>query len=102
MLHAYWETNGEIVVTPRSMTRDELIKFVFDNIRNVLICASLLTAAAAVFRYRVELPLGGAWNGFLAIALAIAGMVLLSWNLIHGVATIARPYKTNRWRNLLY
>lgn len=94
------EVNGGIVITQKNMTHDELLKFVFDNVRNVLICASLITAAAAIFRYRAELPLGGSWNGFLAIALAIAGMGLLSWNLIHGVATIARPYKTNRSRTL--
>lgn len=94
------EMNGNTVVAQKGMTHDELIKFVFDNIRNVLICASLITAAAAVFRYRAELPLSGTWNGFLAIALAIAGMGLLSWNLIHGAATIARPYRTNRWRTL--
>lgn len=86
--------------TQKVLSHDELIKFVFDNIRNILMCATLFVAAAAVFHFRSEFPLGSYWNGFLALALIIASMGLLSWNLIHGVATIARPYKTNRWRTL--
>lgn len=63
---------------------DKILKFAFDNVRNVLICYSLLVATAAIIRFRGQLVGGECINWFLAIVLGVAAVLLLVWNMAHG------------------
>lgn len=83
------------------LSNDELIKLVFDNLRNIIICATLATVAGALYRFRADMLFGVEWNSFIAFFLAISSMGLLTWNIIHGVSKIVRPYRKKRWMTLL-
>jgi len=79
-------------------THDALIKHVFDNLRNVFICTTLLVACGAIFRYREQLQFGVVVNVVLSILLIFISFSLLSWNMVHGVQKIIQPYKKTRKR----
>lgn len=82
---------------------DKFIKFTFDNIRNVLISAPLLTAAIAIGKYKEKLPFGECWNIFLFIFIALVALALLGWNMIHGGCKVAQIWKIQRrWYLLGY
>ena len=75
---------------------DKLIKFVFDNIRNILISATLVAAGGAIFRFRSEMPLGETFNTVLAVLIGILAFLLLVANLIHGGLKILELSKVKR------
>lgn len=70
------------------MTNDELIKHVFDNLRNVFLSVSLVTVGGAVIRYHKQLDLEP-WLAFLILmAFVILSGFLLVWNAAHGISKI--------------
>lgn len=81
----------------QKLSQDALIKFVFDNLRNVIICASIMATSSAARHLQGKLSLYPSFNHLIAFILAIFSIVLLTWNLIHGVTTIARQFQMNRW-----
>jgi cytochrome c oxidase assembly factor CtaG len=76
-----------------SEAHDSLIKHVFDNLRNVLICATIALAGGAVIKYRVELPFGSTFNLIIGVLVTLAAFSLFTWNMIHGVEKLIRPVK---------
>lgn len=80
---------------------DALIKHVFDNLSNVLICTTIAIAGAAVIRNRDLLALGPEVNTILGIAILFSALALLGWNMIHGIERIIRPIKGSR-KSLLF
>jgi Kef-type K+ transport system membrane component KefB len=75
---------------------DASIKHVFDNLRNVIICATIALAGGAVIKYRLELPLGAKFNLIIGILVIVAAFVLFTWNMIHGVEKLIRPVKKTK------
>jgi len=70
------------------MTHDELIKHVFDNLRNLFLAVSLTTVGGAVIRYHDQLGLEP-WLAFsILVAFVILSGFLLVWNGAHGVAKL--------------
>lgn len=82
--------------TPKKLPQDELINFVFNNLRNVIICASIVAAVPATRHLQGNLSLCPSCNDFLALILVIFGIGLLTWNLVHGAATILQQFQMNR------
>lgn len=77
----------------KAEAQDALIKHVFDNIRNLLICISLTIAGGAVFKYRSEMQLGSTINVIVAVLVLLAASGLFAWNIHHGVEKLIRPVK---------
>lgn len=73
--------------------QDALIKHVFDNLRNVLICATFTVAGGAVLKYRADLALGFVFNTVIGVLVILTAFWLFTWNMIHGVEKFIRPIK---------
>lgn len=71
--------------------KDELIKHVFDTLRNLLICVSLAFGGVAIIEYRDALPFNPEFNSFLGGAVVFLSFGLCVWNVIHGVEKLIRP-----------
>lgn len=71
--------------------RDDLIKHVFDNLRNLIICVSLAFGGVAITEYQDALPFNPEFNSFLGGAVVILSFVLCVWNMIHGAEKLLRP-----------
>lgn len=80
----------------KAEAQDSLIKHVFDNLRNVVICATMALAGGAVIKYSTELPLGSTFNVIIGTLVIIAAFCLFSWNMVHGVEKLIRPVKGTR------
>jgi hypothetical protein len=65
-------------------THDVLIKHIFDNLRNIIICATFAVAGAAVVKHSATLALGAMVNIVLGSLVVISAVVLLGWNMIYG------------------
>lgn len=79
---------------------DALIKHVFDNLRNLLICISLAIAGGAVFKYRADLSFGSTANVIIGVLVIFTAIGLFGWNMLHGIDKLIRPVKGTRkaWR----
>lgn len=75
---------------------DLLIKQVFDNVRNILICIALALAGGAVIKYRLDLPFGSTFNLIIGILIILAAISLFMWNAVHGLEKLAQPVKGTR------
>lgn len=75
---------------------DILIKHVFDNLRNLFVCAMLALSGGAVLKYRVELPLGSSFNWGIGLLVVVAAVGLFGWNMLHGIEKLIRPVKGTR------
>ncbi len=75
---------------------DLLIKHVFDNLRNVVICVTIALAGSAIIRYRTELPFGSTINLIIGLLVIAAAIFLFWWNMVHGVEKLIRPIKGTR------
>jgi hypothetical protein len=84
--------------------QDALIKHVFDNLRNVIICVTLVLAGGAVIKYRAVLPLGSTFNTVIGVLVILSAGGLFGWNMVHGVEKVIRPVKGTRksWPLVLF
>ena len=81
---------------------DKFVKFIFDNIRNMLICSSMLVASGAVYRFRALLPSGEVFSTLIAIVLGVASLALLVLNLLHGSYKVFELFSAwRRWAVVL-
>jgi fumarate reductase subunit D len=80
----------------KAEAEDLLIKQVFDNVRNILICVALALAGGAVIKYRLDLPFGSIFNGIIGSLIVLAAISLFMWNAVHGIEKLARPVKGTR------
>lgn len=71
--------------------KDELIKHVFDTLRNLLICVSMAFGGVAIIEYRDALPFNSEFNLFLGGAVVFLSFALCVWNMNHGVEKLIRP-----------
>lgn len=80
---------------------DSLIKHVFDNLRNAIICATIALAGGAVIKYRSDLPFGSTFNLIIGLLVILAAFFLFTWNMVHGVEKLIRPVKGTKKSLLL-
>lgn len=80
----------------KANAEDLLIKQVFDNVRNILICIALALAGGAVIKYRLDLPFGSTFNLIIGILIILAAISLFMWNAVHGLEKLAQPVKGTR------
>lgn len=80
----------------KAEARDALIKHVFDNLRNVLICATLGVGGVAIIKHSSVLALGSMFNTFLGFFVLLSAIFLLAWNMGHGIERVTRPLKGKR------
>lgn len=80
---------------------DSLIKHVFDNLRNAIICATIALAGGAVIKYRSDLPFDSTFNLIIGSLVILAAFFLFTWNMVHGVEKLIRPVKGTRKSLLL-
>lgn len=83
-------------IDKRQNAHDALIKHVFDNIRNLLMCSSLAFAGGAAFKLRSEVTINSTISGIIAAFVIFIAVGLLFWNMIHGIDKIIRPVKGTR------
>ncbi|MEQ1560591.1 MAG: hypothetical protein ABL933_16850 [Methyloglobulus sp.] len=80
----------------RGKVRDELIKHVFDNLRNTIICVTLFFAGLAFYGHSADLPLSPNINRFIGALIGGLAAFLFAWNMIHGGEKVIRPIKNAR------
>jgi hypothetical protein len=69
--------------------QDALFQHVFDNLRNVIICAILTLAGAGVIKFRASLePLDSTINAAVGILLILTAFFLCGWNMANGYKKI--------------
>ena len=69
--------------------QDALFQHVFDNLRNVIICAILTLAGAGVIKFRANLePLDSTINAAVGILLILTAFFLCGWNMANGYKRI--------------
>ncbi|SCX91315.1 hypothetical protein SAMN05216420_101315 [Nitrosospira sp. Nl5] len=74
---------------PATNDQDALFQHVFDNLRNVIICATLTLAGAGVIKFRTELePFGATINAAVGILLILTAFFLCGWNMVNGYKRI--------------
>lgn len=71
--------------------QNALIKHVFDNLRNLLICISLTVGGLAVFKYRAAFGLGSTINTIISGLIVLTALGLFLWNMFHGIRKFSRP-----------
>jgi hypothetical protein len=75
---------------------DALIKHVFDNVRNVLICTTFAVSGVAVLKYSAGLAFGSEFNTAIGLLVFVSAFGLCVWNMLHGVEKLIRPIKGTR------
>jgi len=75
---------------------DELIKTVFDNLRNMSICIGLVIAGGAVMKYRDQLNYSEITNMIFGVFIIIITMGLFAWNTLHGIDKLTRSVQGTR------
>ena len=78
------------------MNHEGCLEVAFDNLRNLLICGTLIATACGVFGNRDVLPLDPRFNALLASLVFAAGVGFLLWNLWHGMRKL-REYRASKW-----
>lgn len=74
---------------PAVYDQDALFQHVFDNLRNVIVCAILTLAGAGVIKFRVDLePFGATINAAVGILLILTAFFLCGWNMVNGYKKI--------------
>lgn len=85
----------------KAQAQDSLIQHVFDNLRNLVICATMVLAGGAVIKYSTELSLDSTFNVTIGTLVILAAFCLFSRNMVHGVVKLIRPVKGTRKNWLL-
>lgn len=69
--------------------QDAVFQHVFDNLRNVIICAILTFAGAVVIKFRANLvPSDPTINAAIGILLILTALFLCGWNMVNGYRKI--------------
>jgi len=85
----------------KNEAHDELLKHVFDNVRNLTLCIWLILAGGAVIKYNAVLSFSPLTNLIFGCAIILIALGLGVWNMAHGVEKIIRPVVGTR-KALIY
>lgn len=85
----------------KQAAHDELIRHIFDNLRNLSLSIWLILAGGAVIKYNAVLYFPQLTNVIIGIVIILVALGLGCWNMVHGVEKIIRPVVGTR-KALIY